>query len=166
MRRVGHPPSALCRDRGTCGASGVVRGHIAPATLAVVRAELRLAFRHVAAAIRYHARGVVSVDASHSGKYSFDPLSFAPPKKTPNKASHPTPTRWVVRRFLASILVLGLHSLRTSIRGGWTRRSEEESLAPHPRACGFCPSACATLGRPLRTLRRSFSQRIAGIGDK
>jgi hypothetical protein len=123
MRRIGHPPSALSRDRRTRGASGVVRGHVAPAPLAVVRAELRLAFRHVPASIRHHARGVVSVDASHSGKYGFDLLLLAPPKKTPNKASHPTPTRWVVPRLLASILILGLHSLRASIRGGWTQRS-------------------------------------------
>ena len=39
-----------------------------------------------------------------------------------HKASRPTPTRFLVWRGLASILVLGLHSLRASIRGGWTRR--------------------------------------------
>jgi hypothetical protein len=51
----------------------------------------------------------------------FVPSAFA--EKTLNKASHPTPTRRVVRRRMASILVLGLHSIRASIRGGWTRRS-------------------------------------------
>lgn len=158
MRRIGHPPSALSRDRRTRGASGVVRGHIATATLAVVRPYLRLAFRHVPTSIRHHARGVVSVDASHSGKYSLDLLSLAPPKKTPNKASHPTPTRWAVRRFLASILIFGLHSLRASIRGGWTQRS-------------------ALIDRPIRLLFRpipiafdvphlSFHDRSAVFADK
>ena len=84
--------------------------------------------------------------------------------KMHNKPSHPTPTRRVVGRFLASILVLGLHGLRASIRGGWTRRSvnkpaDSSCASPHPtRRCGrssagriadrFPSSACAMTQMP------------------
>ena len=59
------------------------------------------------------------------------PMGDAVPQRTKkhNKVSHPTPTRWVVQRRSASILVLDLHSLRASFRGGWTRRCADYRMA-------------------------------------